>query len=173
MQRDESPHSQEQVRLVQNLATQGNAKAQHNLGAMYLNGQGVEQDIDQAILWFKKAAEQGVVLAQHNLGAIYLQGVGQQPPDPIEAVHWFTLAAMQGDPRSQYSLGALYFEGLGVEKNLEKSYIWLSLALQVAPKERRKEMEQVRDYVASQLSPEEIEQAQNTTLDILKNMTIN
>ncbi|MBF0358748.1 MAG: sel1 repeat family protein [Magnetococcales bacterium] len=171
MSRDNNQFSQEDVKIIKDLAKQGNAKAQHNLGAMFLNGQGVEKNIAEAINWFRQAAEQGLVTAQHNLGTIYLQGE-ELAADSIEAAHWFTKAAMQGDPRSQYSLGALYFEGLGVERNLEKAYIWISLALQQVPEDRQKEVRQVRDFVASQLSPEEIEQAQITTLDIVKSMTI-
>lgn len=165
--------TQEQIKMVRLLADQGNPKAQHNLGAMYMVGQGVERDLQKAILWFKKSAEQGEVLAQHNLGVIYLQGVEKQPANLVEAAHWFTMAAMQGEPRSQHTLGGLYFEGLGVDKNLTKSYVWLSLALQTAPEERQNEIRQVRDYVASQLSPEEIADARNTTLDIIKKMTVN
>jgi TPR repeat protein len=171
MKNEDSMTPEEQLQFIQNLAEQGNAKAQHNLGAMYLNGQGVDKDVGKAILCFKQAAEQGDMLAQHNLGALYLQGV-EQEPDPVEAARWFTLSAMQGDPRSQYSLGALYFEGLGIEKDFGKSYIWLSLALQAAPKERQDEMRQVRDYVASQLSPDERDQAQKATLEILKDMVV-
>ena len=48
-------------------AEQGLAKAQSNLGLMYLNGQGVIQDDKQAVYWFRKAAKQGLVIAQHNL----------------------------------------------------------------------------------------------------------
>ncbi len=161
----------EEVQFVRTLAEQGNSRAQHNLGAMYLNGSGVQKDHEQALHWFEKAAQQGDALSQHNLGAIYLQGLGGAP-DPAAAAHWFTKAAMQGDPRSQYSLGALYFEGLGLERNLEKAYIWLSLALQGAPDERKSEMRQVRDYVASQLSPPQIESARNATIEILHKMDV-
>ena len=34
------------------LAEDGNAEAQYDLGIMYLNGQGVKQDIAEAIKWF-------------------------------------------------------------------------------------------------------------------------
>ncbi|MBF0195503.1 MAG: sel1 repeat family protein [Magnetococcales bacterium] len=164
--------SDSDIKLIKALGEQGNPKAQHNLGAMYLNGQGVEKNVEKAINWFRLAAEQGLVVAQHNLGTLYLQGADSMPSDPLEAAHWFTKAAMQGNPRSQYSLGALYFEGLGVEKNLEKAYIWISLSLQAVPDDKQKEVRQVRDFVASQLSPEEIESAQKSTIDIVKDMTI-
>jgi uncharacterized protein len=172
MNSDNPTLSEKDIETIKSLGEQGNAKAQHNLGAMYLNGQGVKKDVEKALRWFTKAAEQGLVVAQHNLGTLFLQGADPLPPDHIEAAHWFTKAAMQGDPRSQYSLGALYFEGVGVEKNLEKAYIWISLSLQVVPEERQKEVRQVRDFVASQLSPEEIDHAQKSTIDIVKNMTI-
>jgi TPR repeat protein len=38
------------------LAERGNASAQFNLGAFYLNGQGVQKDIKQAFEWFQKSA---------------------------------------------------------------------------------------------------------------------
>lgn len=46
------------------LAQHGNATAQFNLGAFYLNGQGVQKDEKQAYEWFAKSAAQG------NAGAL-------------------------------------------------------------------------------------------------------
>jgi TPR repeat protein len=43
------------------------AKAQHNLGVMYLNGQGVPEDKAEAIKWFRMAAEQGHEEAKRGL----------------------------------------------------------------------------------------------------------
>ena len=42
-----------------------------NLGRMYANGRGVEQDDEQAVFWYRKAAEQGHASAQFNLGWMY------------------------------------------------------------------------------------------------------
>ena len=41
------------------LAEQGNAKAQYNLGVMYRDGNGVQQDYKEAIRLFRLSAEQG------------------------------------------------------------------------------------------------------------------
>ena len=38
-------------------AEAGDAEAQYNLGLMYANGQGVEQDDKEAVKWWRKAAE--------------------------------------------------------------------------------------------------------------------
>src|SRR5437667_7467857 len=54
------------------LAEQGNADAQVLLGRMYMMGQGVLKDPEQAIRWFKAAAGEGNADAQYFLGAIYL-----------------------------------------------------------------------------------------------------
>jgi len=40
-------------------AQAGNAVAQHKVGDMYLHGEGVEVDYDQAFEWYIKAADQG------------------------------------------------------------------------------------------------------------------
>ena len=58
------------------LAEQGVAEAQNNLGAMYYSGQGVRQDDAEALRWYRKAAEQGVAEAQYNLGLMYANGHG-------------------------------------------------------------------------------------------------
>lgn len=40
-------------------ARQGDAAAQYMIGKMYLEGQGVSKDEQQALTWLKKAAAQG------------------------------------------------------------------------------------------------------------------
>ena len=149
----------EYLKAIRILAEQGNGKAQHNLGAMYLNGQGVEHDPVQAAHWFRLAALQGIALSQHNLGVLFLKGVGVVR-DPQEAVRWFRLAAEQGDARAQHSLGAAYFEGLGVEKEWVQAYVWLSLARNGMPEDIQPQAQAVHDYVESQLSTDQRKRAQ-------------
>src|SRR5260370_2462702 len=54
------------------LAEQGNADAQLFLGKMYMMGQGVLRDPDQAIKWLKASAVQGNADAQFFVGSYYL-----------------------------------------------------------------------------------------------------
>jgi TPR repeat protein len=54
--------------LLQIPANTGNAIAQTILGVMYENGLGVEQDVTQAVNWYRKAAVQGHASSQFNLG---------------------------------------------------------------------------------------------------------
>jgi TPR repeat protein len=43
---------------------------------MYRNGEGVTQDYQEALKWYRLAAEQGYATAQNNLGVMYVMGKG-------------------------------------------------------------------------------------------------
>ena len=71
------------------------AEAQYELGARYVNGQGVPQSYAEAVKWYRKAAEQGDAVGQYNLGAMYSLGSGVQK-DMAQATKWIRKAAEQG-----------------------------------------------------------------------------
>ena len=87
-------------------AEQGYADAQFNLGLIYANGEGVAQDMNEAVELFKKAAEQGHVDAQNNLGALYFMGEGVTR-DEDKAIDWFEKAAAQGNEEAKSNLEAI------------------------------------------------------------------
>jgi len=74
-------------------AEQGLARAQTNLGVMYLKGRGVPKNDETAVKWFRLAAGQGDARAQTGLGAIYAIAL----KDYVYAHMWGNLAAMNGD----------------------------------------------------------------------------
>ena len=73
-------------------ADQGYVEAQHNLGFMYNNGQGVPQDYAEAVKWFRLAAEEGLADAQNNLGVAYNNGQGVLQ-DNFVAHMWYNIGA--------------------------------------------------------------------------------
>ena len=81
-------------------AARNHGGAQHHLGLMYGNGEGVVQDYAEAIKWFKLAATQGDARAQYNLGFMYGKGEGVVR-DYVESVKWYRLAAAQGVANAQ------------------------------------------------------------------------
>jgi len=104
-----SPAPVRQVRPfadLEKLADQGDADAQWQLGVRYHNGEEVERDDTQAVMWFFRAAEQGHALAQATLGAYYWAGRGV-PQDLSKAYFWSTLALAQGDENSRSRLEGL------------------------------------------------------------------
>jgi TPR repeat protein len=108
--------------------------AQYNLGVMYEQGKGVQQDYKQAVAWYRKAADQGMADAQYNLGVVYRQGQGVQQ-DSKQAAAWYRKAAEQtipttvdrlalGHAEAQFSLGLMYNKGEGVQQDFKQAVAW-------------------------------------------------
>ena len=55
--------SEESFESVRLRAEQGDAETQYNLGLAYARGQGVPQDDQEAVRWYRLAADQGVAAA--------------------------------------------------------------------------------------------------------------
>ena len=85
MNQEQDPGQLAEIRC---LAEQGNAEAQFSLGFRYDEGEGVPQDSQEAVKWWRKAAEQGHDQAQFGLGVMYETGDGV-PRDSQEAVKWY------------------------------------------------------------------------------------
>jgi TPR repeat protein len=106
------------------IAAQGNADAQLIVGKMYMIGQGVEKDSDQAMKWFRSAASQGNVDAQFFLGAMYL--LPQR--DVEEGLKWLRLAAAREMQDAQFLLGMSYLKGQNFTHDPVRADMWLRLA---------------------------------------------
>ena len=79
----------------------GDAEAQFDRGVRYYKGDGVEQDMKEAVKRFRKAAEQGVAEAQFCLALCYYEGDGVAQ-DKEEAVKWYRKAAEQENADAQF-----------------------------------------------------------------------
>ncbi|MFI5000110.1 MAG: tetratricopeptide repeat protein, partial [Reyranellales bacterium] len=82
------------------LAQAGHARAQSNMGAAFLEGHGVERDLDKAVGWLRRAADQGDSGGQRNLALCYYEGWGV-PQDQAVAARWYERAAEQDDADAQ------------------------------------------------------------------------
>jgi uncharacterized protein len=74
----------------------GDAVAQLQLGKMYLEGLGGDQDPRQAARWFQLAARKGQVDAQYHLGEMLVNG-DQIEPNPVLGLMWLTVALKHAD----------------------------------------------------------------------------
>ena len=113
---------------AQQSAKDGVAADQYKLGTMYVKGQGVKQDYQEAVNWYRLAAEQGEVNAQSALGLMYNKGEGISKDDQ-EAIKWYRLAGEQGDANAQYTLGLKYSNGEGVTKDDKEAVHWFHLSV--------------------------------------------
>jgi TPR repeat protein len=108
-------------------ANAGDAMAQYDLGVMYSNGTGVQEDQTEAVKWYRMAAEQGDADAQHNLGVMYDNGAGV-PQDLAEAVKWHRKAAEQGKAFAQLRVGDMYSTGRGMPADGAEAVKWYRMA---------------------------------------------
>jgi hypothetical protein len=88
----------------------GDGEAARNLGHLYRQGLGVEQDTAIAVAWYQVAADAGVASAQYNLGMVYLNGGPNFTPDRPAALHWLTQAAAAGITPARRELDRLAAE---------------------------------------------------------------
>ena len=108
--------------MLLDLANKGIPEAQINLGMMFERGQGVPQDYNEAIRWYRLATDLGHIKAQEKLnsllkksadaqinfglGVIFENGQGV-PQDYNEAIRWYRLAADLGHIKAQEKLNLL------------------------------------------------------------------
>ena len=81
--------------MVQKAAAQGNAMAQYNLGVMFENGQGVLQNLAEALQWWQLAAKQGDDGARKALDEMQQKNLIPTPP-PGTAVTAILLTSAAG-----------------------------------------------------------------------------
>lgn len=91
------------VQLYTESAKQGYADAMFALGELYATGTGVEQDWNEAYLWYQRASEKGHVRAMLQLGICNKEGLGTRK-NAVEALRWIRSAAAKGDTKAQYML---------------------------------------------------------------------
>ncbi|MEX6002699.1 tetratricopeptide repeat protein [Providencia vermicola] len=101
---------------------------------MYLNGNGVEPNIETAIQWFEKSANQGNPEAQNYMGQIYYQGIGVKQ-NYIVAFDWFKKSADKKYPPAQFQVGKMYENGEGIEIDDKAAKQYLSQACKGGLKE--------------------------------------
>lgn len=82
-------------------AEQGDAWNQYQLAIMYKQGighygQGIPQNMDKAIYWYKESAKNGYPHAPIALGQIFYEKGGLK--NEIKAIHWYKQAADKGHP---------------------------------------------------------------------------
>lgn len=95
----------------QQLAAQGDAEAEYQLGMSYCCGYGPGHTETEARKWLCRAALQGHEQAQYQLGRLYGHGIKERPfsmPQQMDYAHlWYGLAAAQGDQLADAYLIAL------------------------------------------------------------------
>ncbi len=135
------------------------------LADVYYFGHFVPKDYDAAVKWYLRAGDKGNPLAQSTLGDIYYYGRGV-PQDYETAAVWWERAANQGVGGAQLNLSVLFANGEGVSRDLVKSHMYANLAAAQLPLGKDYEIAiQNREFIAEQMTPEQIAEAQQKAKD--------
>ena len=76
----------------------------------YEDGNGIEQNTEKALLWYRKAAELDNAEAMYKLGQCYKNGCGIEK-NQDKALIWFEKAADRGHREAVFSIGLMYYNG--------------------------------------------------------------
>ena len=144
-------------------AVQGHAAAQVNFAAALEEGRGVVRNPDDAVRWYRKAAKQDFGPGQLNLGRMYATGRGIKQ-DIAEAAKWYLQAARNGEPHAQFLIGTYHYFGEGVPQDYVQAYKWLNLAASKG----HKMAGQHRSTVSSKMTPQQLSEAQKSTVTHLQ-----
>ena|GEM_PF-3022863 len=109
------------LEYLNRLSDEGNAEAQNTLGALYYEGNYVEQNYKLAAQYYIAAAKNGHSLAMSNTGYCYYYGNGVEQ-DYTEAYKYFSKAAGLGEYDAMNMLGDMYRDGKFVEEDKNMAF---------------------------------------------------
>jgi uncharacterized protein len=109
------------------LANNNDPKAMHQLGLIYLKGDGIEKNLNQAYEYFQKASDLGNLESTYLLGKIYLSDKTIYY-NPKKAYNTFVEAAKKNHAKSQLMIGKFFLMGEVVDKDYEKALYYFKLA---------------------------------------------
>jgi TPR repeat protein len=113
--------------LTREQAEQGDAAAAYMVATFYVEGIGVDMNLEQGLAWLHTAGDNGHVLAQLELGSAYSTGDGVVQDVPA-AMEWMRKAAEQGNAEAQYIIGKAYDLGEVLETDYIEAYTWMTLS---------------------------------------------
>jgi enhanced entry protein EnhC len=110
--------------IYQNLANNGNVKAQIKLAYMYQKGLYHAKNYQEALNWYQRAADKNNVIAEYALGNMFQIGQGTNR-DLDTAKRWYERAAAENFAPAQVALGFINETDL---HNYRQAEYWYRLA---------------------------------------------
>ena len=106
----------EAYKIYKKLVELGDAQSQNAFGNGYQYGYWGEVDLEQAKLWYEKAADQGYAGSIHNLGMFKFRA-GEYK----QALEFFEKAAALYNPESLNIIGVYYSQGIIFQQDYDKA----------------------------------------------------
>ena len=108
-------------------AEEGYDWGMRNLGMCYRDGEGVQEDQEQAMAWYQKAYELHGDAAGEAVIGIGLIYSGQK--NYVKKVEWYKKSAEEGYDWGMHNLGKCYRDGEGVQEDQEQAREWYQKAV--------------------------------------------
>lgn len=100
------------IELMEKYAFSGSGAAQVALGALKLEGKGVEKNVSEALFWLKRAYNSKNPKSGLLLFSVYVNGIGVKE-DMTKARAFLKVSADLGVPAAQYYYAGMLLEGEG------------------------------------------------------------
>lgn len=112
----------------------------------YFYGDGISQNTEAAIKWYKKATKMGSGYARRQLAELYEEGVVVKQ-DYTKAYTWYNELVRCGDIDALYITGLYCLEGRGVKQNKKKALTRLRKAASLGSKEAKQKLAELNEEV--------------------------
>lgn len=112
--------STEKFEWFKKAADHGEEYGWWNMGKLYRDGDGVEQNDEKAVECFATAAEKGQKYAMEALASMYLEGRGVDQ-DSDKAIEWYLKAAQNGETDALTKVAEIYRYGKGITQEASKA----------------------------------------------------
>ena len=119
----------EAAEIARRFTEHGDAGAMGRLGRAYRDGRGVNQDLDKAAEWMRKAADKKMGWARNELFDILAKI--NTPESNAEAFQVISKYAETMDAGAMGRLGRAYRDGRGVNQDLDKAAEWMRKAADI------------------------------------------
>lgn len=110
-------------------AEEGYDWGMYNLAGCYRDGEGVQEDQEQAIAWFQKAYElhgDAAGDAANRIGLIY-----NKQGNHVKKFEWYKNSAEEGYDWGMYNVACCYRDGEGVQEDREQAIAWFKKAYEL------------------------------------------
>lgn len=108
------------------VADNGDIDAQKTLGWIYMSGDGVDLDVNEAVKWYEKAASQNDAASCYWLGFIYEIMLPSDSETSNKTLNWYLKGAQLGHPVSQYRAAWKYLgTDSSIPADMDEAVKWL------------------------------------------------
>lgn len=107
------------VKYYQEACSQGHTMACNNLGYMYQNSNGVDQNYKLALKNYEKACNNNLMMGCNNIAQLYLNGHGVKTN--IRKAKYLFTETCNNDSSGCLFLASMYQYGEGVQKDIQQS----------------------------------------------------